>query len=281
MNDSKNPEVSIIVVNYNTGEFLQKCLKSIPSGCEVIVIDNASTDDSLQKAIDGFPNFKYYKFSKNLGFARACNAGVYLSRGKYLLFLNPDSVIVKKGFKRCMKLIKKKRDAGAVTGKVIYPSGIIQPNVRKEGGVLNFLFGRTSFLKKLFPGSVFEKNYFYEEKELQYEREVALAAAMFFLVKKDIFLSIGGFDERFFLYWEDFDLSVRLRKNGLKIYYVPETVAVHYLGKSAEKNKKFAQMHKLKGFYNFIKKHRKLKRIGVLTLFFLVCIRIVLLLSFK
>jgi len=278
---SKKPEVSVIIVNYNTEEYLKKCLDSIPKEYEVIVIDNSSTDQSLELAVKKYPEFTYYKFSRNQGFAKACNTGTYLSQGKYILFLNPDSLLEKKGVKRCIEVLRRKKEVGAVTGKVVYPSGVLQPNVRKEKGFLNFLFGRTSFLRKIFPNTSLEKEYFYQEKELKKERDVELTAAMALMVKRKAFESIKGFDERFFLYWEDFDLSIRLRENGWRIHFVPEVVSVHHLGKSAEKNKKFAKMHKLKGFYNFIKKHKKLKKFALLTLFFFISIRILLLLSFK
>lgn len=225
-------QVSIIIVNWNSGNFLAECLESIKrfgGGSEVIVIDNASSDNSLKK-IKSAKKLKIIKNKKNVGFGKACNQGAKLATGKYLFFLNPDCRLTKNSVQPMFERINSLPKIGGV-GPILLDSDTLEKQrgyYLKFPGFFQILFFYTK-LEAFFNKSVFFKKIILEEN-LNGEIDQIPGAAL--MINKEIFHSFNGFDEGLFLWFEDVDLCFRLKKMGFKILVAKESVILHKGGGS-------------------------------------------------
>ncbi len=253
--------LTIGIVNYNTKKDLKKCIKSIlqnPPNCnyQIIIVDNDSRDGSrkLLKQIKN-ENIKYISNNKNMGFGRACNQIEKTQNSSYILFLNPDVEVSKNAIDKLIDFLKKNEKIGMVTGKLLFPDGSFQLSCRKFPTILRVLFGRESFLRKTFPNNIISKEYLMSDldyNKIQFPDWVRGAVMLF---KTDLFEKIGGFDEKFFLYFEDTDICLRLRKKGYEIAYLPEAVFYHKLGSSTKKERlKTKFIHNISMFH-YIRKN--------------------------
>lgn len=222
-------ELSIITVTYNNentiDDYLESVLKTKEKAYELIIIDNASPDGTVSK-IPKHPQIKLLVNKENLGFSKACNIGAKNARGEYLFFLNPDTKIFKNSIQNLLQYIKENPSVGLVAPKLINRSGHAQPSVKKLPTVLGvfkeyYLNISNSFDEYVPDGS--------EPVEV----ECVYGAA--FIIRKDIFDKLGGFDEKFFLYYEDLDLCRRLKNLNLKIIYYPKAKIEHEVGTSSKK----------------------------------------------
>ncbi len=232
INYTQQPELSVIIVSYNSESFIEKCITSVlkflpasPTGgfCngKVIVIDNNSTDETV-KVLEKYGNkIKLIKSLQNLGFSKGNNRAVKQAQGEYLFFLNPDTEIEQSVFDELIRFYENTTDAGIVAPKLIMPNGDIQASVRKMptvwGAIKEFVFGIKNAYSQYAPVG-----------KSPMEVEMIYGAA--FLIKKDLFERLNGFDEKFFLYYEDADLCKRVRDLGKKIYYYPEVSIKHLVG---------------------------------------------------
>jgi len=253
--------LTIGIVNYNTKKDLKKCIKSIlqnPPNCnyQIIIVDNDSRDGSrkLLKQIKN-ENIKYISNNKNMGFGRACNQIEKTQNSSYILFLNPDVEVSKNAIDKLIDFLKKNEKIGMVTGKLLFPDDSFQLSCRKFPTILRVLFGRESFLRKTFPNNIISKEYLMSDldyNKIQFPDWVRGAVMLF---KTDLFEKIGGFDEKFFLYFEDTDICLRLRKKGYEIAYLPEAVFYHKLGSSTKKERlKTKFIHNISMFH-YIRKN--------------------------
>jgi GT2 family glycosyltransferase len=252
--------LSIIIVNYNVKYFLEKCLNSVERAAsgmktEVIVIDNASTDDSIAYLKPKFPRVDFVRNEENKGFAKANNQALHQSSGEYVLFLNPDTIIPEDAFSNCIAFMEGKPDAGALGVRMIDGSGKYLPESKRGFPSLRTAFYKLSGIISLFPYSPhFAKYYLGHLKEKEVNEADVLAGA-FFLTTRKVLNITGSFDEAFFMYGEDVDLSYRIQQSGFKNYYFPITTIVHFKGESTKKG----NMDYVKMFYNamriFVKKH--------------------------
>jgi len=253
-------KLTIIIVNYNVKFFLEQCLVSvfkaldgIPS--EVIVVDNASTDGSVEMLKQDFPNVHTIVNTENVGFATANNQGIDLAKGKYVLLLNPDTIIPRDAFSNCIEFMEATPNAGALGVRMIDGTGAFLPESKRSfpGPAVSFykLFG----LSALFPKSkTFGKYHltYLSEKETN---PVDVLSGAFFFIRKEVLNKIGGLDETFFMYGEDIDLSYRIQAAGFENYYFPKTTIIHYKGESTKRG----SLNYVKHFYQamaiFAKKH--------------------------
>lgn len=253
--------LTIGIVNHNTKKDLKKCIKSIlqnPPNCNfrIVVVDNNSKDGSrkLLKHIEN-ENIKYISNNKNIGFGRACNQIAKKQNSSYLLFLNPDVEVSKNAIDKLIDFLKKNEKIGMATGKLLFPDGSLQLSCRKFPTILRALFGRESTLRKIFPNNMISKEYLMSKldyNKIQFPDWVRGAVILF---KTDIFEKIGGFDEKFFLYFEDTDICLRLREKGYEIAYLPEAVFYHKLGSSTKKKRlKTKIIHNISMFH-YIRKN--------------------------
>jgi hypothetical protein len=234
-------DLSVIIVSYNTREFLKKCLASIISSVsnqlkyEVIVVDNASTDGSAE-AIGNFQfpisNFQFIENKKNLGFSRANNIGVKQVKGRYLLFLNPDTIVYPNTLQTMVDFMDKHKDAGAATCKVVLPNGEIDDASHRGFPTPWNAFCHFFGLSKLFSHSKLFSGYSLGWMDLSKTHEIDALAGAFMLVRRKAGEEAGWWDEDYFFYGEDIDFCYMLKEKGWKIYYVPTVSVLHYKGVS-------------------------------------------------
>ncbi len=234
-------DLSVIIVNYNVKFFLEQCLHSVFNSLkglkgEVFVVDNNSVDGSCQMVREKFPQVVLIENKGNVGFARANNQGINIAKGKYVLILNPDTVVEEETFEKCLRFMDEHPDAGSLGVKMIDGKGKFLPESKRSLPTPVVAFYKVFGLAALFPKSkIFGKYHLgYLDKEKINEVEVLPGA--FILVRKKLLDQIGGLDEDYFMYGEDIDLSYRIILAGYKNYYFPETTIIHYKGESTKKS---------------------------------------------
>ncbi len=232
-------DVSIIIVNYNAGDFLWKCLESIQTNVsnkisyEVIVVDNASSDDSIQKVKSEKLKVKSLQIienEENLGFSKANNIGVKEAVGRYLLFLNPDTVIFKDTLETLVTFMDKTATAGAATCFLELPSGKLDDGAHRGFPTPWNAFSYFSGLAKLFPHTLLFNGYNLGWRSLNKTHEVDAIVGAFMLVRREAGEQIGWWDEDYFFYGEDLEFCFQLKEKGWKIYFVPDVKTMHYKG---------------------------------------------------
>lgn len=236
----KQVDLSVVIPSFNTRELLQQCLESIKKTengsfeIETIVVDNASTDRSVEMVKEFFPDVVVIHNKKNLGFAKASNQGWRKSRGKFVLFLNSDTVVGKTDFKNVLSWLMKQTDrVGGVSGKLTLRSGKPDPDCHRgfptPWNSICFFLG----LEKLFPTLKIFSGYHQGWKDLNTIHEIDSGCGAFLVVKRDVLEKLGGYDESYFFYGEDIDLCYRIKEEGYKIYFYPHIKAIHYKGASS------------------------------------------------
>ncbi|MGA2968106.1 MAG: glycosyltransferase family 2 protein [Candidatus Levyibacteriota bacterium] len=231
-------DLSIIIVSYNTKEFLNGCLESIYQttkniNFEVIVVDNASSDGTV-KALRKLKNenLNLIENKKNLGFSKANNLGVKKASGRYLLFLNPDIVVHPETLQGMVQFMDQHQDSGAATCKLLLPNGKVDDASHRGFPTPWNSFCHFLGLAKIFGKTKLFGGYNLEYLDLAKTHQIDALAGAFMLVRKKAGEEAGWWDEDYFFYGEDLDFCLMLEQNGWKIYYVPEYSALHYKGVS-------------------------------------------------
>jgi GT2 family glycosyltransferase len=235
-------DLSIIIVSYNTKEFLKGCIESIYKTTknikfEIIVVDNDSSDDSvlsIKKYVSSInkENFILIENKENVGFSKANNVGVKVAVGRYLLFLNSDTVIYENTLEEMVKFMDEHQDGGAATCKVVMPNGQIDDASHRGDPTPWNAFTHFSGLAKLFGKTKLFGGYNLGYLNLNTTHKIEALAGAFMLVRKKAGEQAGWWDEDYFFYGEDLDFCYMLRQKGWKIYYVPEYSILHYKGVS-------------------------------------------------
>lgn len=231
-------ELSIIVVSYNTRDYTTKCLESVLKNTgelsfEIIVIDNASSDDSQQAIHQQLGNkVRLITLDKNVGFGAANNIAAKDARGEYFLLLNPDTVVLDSAINNLLKFAKCNPDAGIWGGKTIFDNGSLNPSScfarQTVWSLVCQALGLTSALRKT---SVFNPEGM-GSWDRSNARHVDIVSGCFLLTKKEHWITLGGFSSDFFMYGEDADLCLRFKRLGFTPMITPEAKIVHYGGKS-------------------------------------------------
>lgn len=251
--------LSIIIVNYNVKYFLEHCLCSVRKAiekieAEVFVVDNNSTDGSIDYLQPKFPGIKFIVNKENEGFGKANNKGLSLAKGKYILFLNPDTIVAEDSFEKCISFFETNQNAGSLGVKMIDGSGTYLKESKRGFPSAWTAFCKLSGLTALFPQSkIFSKYYLgnLSEKENQV---IDVVSGAYFFVRKETLDKTGGFDEQFFMYAEDIDLSYRIQQSGYLNYYFSETPIIHFKGESTKKDIRYVKLF-YKAMNQFVKKH--------------------------
>ena len=267
-------QLSIIIVNYNVKHFLEQCLFSVlkaaagmsertPSDqVAIIVIDNNSSDNSINYLQPKFPGVRFIANQENLGFAKACNQGLKEASGKNILFVNPDTIIPEDCLQKCLSFFESHPDAGAIGIQMLDGSGrFLKESKRSFPSPLTSLF-KLFGLSRLFPHSKVFSKYHLGNLDQDKDHEVDVLAGAFMMIKKDVLDITGGFDEIFFMYGEDVDLSYRIQKTtnpatgkNYKNFYFSGSNIIHFKGESTKR----ASMNYVRMFYNamsiFVRKH--------------------------
>jgi O-antigen biosynthesis protein len=234
-------ELSVVIVNYNVKYFLEQCLKSVfISGknlqLEVFVVDNNSVDGSVQMVTEKFPMVHLITNKENLGFSRANNQAIELARGKYILLLNPDTVVEHDTFEKVIAFMNTTPDAGGLGVKMIDGKGVFLPESKRGLPTPIVAFYKIFGLSALFPKSRIFGKYHLGYLSADKIHPVEILSGAFMLLRKSVIEQTGNLDETFFMYGEDIDLSYRILLQGYKNYYFPETRIIHYKGESTKKS---------------------------------------------
>lgn len=245
-------KLSVVILNYNVRYFLELCLKSVQAAianldAEIIVVDNASEDDSCGMVKALFPEIKCIANTENFGFSKGNNIGVAQAKGEYVCILNPDTVVAEDTFKTLLKFAEKQDNLGAVGCKLINGAGDFLPESKR-----NIPYVKAAFKKLTGNATEYYANHI-DENDIG---KIDILVGAFMLLKTDVYNAVGGFDEDYFMYGEDIDLSYKLLKAGYQNYYFGETQIIHFKGESTLRDKNYA-----KRFYGamqiFYKKHFK------------------------
>lgn len=253
-------QLSIIIVNYNVKFFLEQCLASVNKAigqlkAEVWVVDNASSDNSVEYLQPKFPGVKFISNVKNVGFAKANNQVLYECGGRYVLFVNPDTLIAEDTLIKCIAFMEANTQAGALGIRMIDGKGAFLPESKRSFPSPLTSFYKLVGLSRLFPSSAVFSRYALGYLDEYKNYEVDVLSGAFMLVRKNLLAELKGFDEAFFMYGEDIDLSYRLQKKGYKNFYFSGSTIIHFKGESTRKKSlKYVRM-----FYEamsiFVKKH--------------------------
>lgn len=233
--------LSIVIVNYNVEHFLEQCLHSVfkavsnvPS--EIFVVDNNSVDGSVALIKDKFPAVKLICNQKNTGFSFANNQAIRVCSGKYILLLNPDTVVEEDTFEKTLGFMEKHPKAGGLGVKMLDGKGNFLPESKRGLPTPSVAFFKIFGLSRLFPKSKLFGGYHLGYLDKDKTQEVDVLSGAFMLLRKEALNKTGLLDESFFMYGEDIDLSYRLTEAGYKNYYFPETRIIHYKGESTKKS---------------------------------------------
>lgn len=250
-------QLSVIILNYNVRHFLELCVLSVQNAiqnidAEIIVIDNNSQDDSCAIMKQRFPNVKLIENAVNLGFPKGNNIGVAIAQGEYICILNPDTVVAEDTFTKVLTFAKKQKELGIVGVKLIDGTGNFLPESKRGIPTPFVAFTKITGLYKFFP-KTFGKYYAQHLSENE-TGKVDILVGAFMLMKRELYIEIGGFDENCFMYSDDIDLSYMALKKGKSNYYFHETSVIHYKGESTVKDGTY--MKRFREAMNFFyKKH--------------------------
>lgn len=253
-------KLSIIIVNYNVKYFLEQCLYAVQQAIrsietEVFVVDNCSTDGSIAYLQQKHPWVRFIANEKNEGFGKACNKALFKCKGDFVLFLNPDTIVPEQIFLESIRFFDMHADAGCIGVRMLDGIGVFLPESKRAFPSPLVSFFKLSGLSALFPKSSFFNRYalgFLDESTVH---EVDTLCGAYMMGRRDLLQSLNGFEEDFFMYGEDIDLSYRVQKAGKKNYYLGHLAIIHFKGESSGKNKS----RHIRYFYNamqiFVSKH--------------------------
>jgi GT2 family glycosyltransferase len=251
--------LSIIIVTYNVSDHLQYCLLSVSQSAkdidaEIIVIDNASTDNTIPALKARFPNVIIIENKANEGFAKGCNQGAAVAKGETLLFLNPDTIIGESTLEYVLKHLGNHPKVGAAGVMMIDGTGRFLPESKRGIPDSWNSFCKILGLSSLFPNSYIFSGYHSGHLAKDKEHSIPVLSGAFMMVKASAFKEVGGFDERFFMYGEDIDLSILLVKHGYINLYLPLSPILHFKGRSSTKDRQY--VHRFyKAMLQFIDKY--------------------------
>ena len=255
-------QLSVIIISYNVKYFLEQCLHALVKAtaaldAEVFVVDNASADGSVPYLQPVFPSVHFIQNIRNSGFGTANNQALQTATGKYILFLNPDTILAEDSLTTCIRFMETRVDAGACGVRMIDGSGRFLPESKRGFPSLKTSFYKLSGLAALFPASKHFARYYLGHLPERQNGEVDVLAGAFFFTRREVLQQTGGFDEAFFMYGEDIDLSYRIQQAGYENYYLAQTSIVHFKGESTKKQSPQAIRHFYGAMEIFVKKHYK------------------------
>lgn len=261
MPSNENPELSIIILNYNVGEFLLNCLESIFQNkgkldrWQIIVVDNASSDGSVEAVKDKYPEVELVANKDNLGFARGNNVGVKHAKAQVILFLNPDTVIVGSAIQKTLEVLLSNPDFGAITCKVELPDGRLDYSCHRGFPTPWNSFAYFGGLAKMFPRSTLFAGYTATYLDINKPHEIDSLTGAFMMVRKIAGDQVSWWDKDYFWNGEDIEFCYSLKEKGWKIYYYPDVKIIHFKGSSSKQEKRKTVILGVSAMRIFYKKH--------------------------
>ena len=235
-------ELSIVILHYQVSDVLRKCLQSLDRfvkdiSYEVLVVDNASPDDSWKVLINEFPNVQFISNAENTGFAKGNNVGIKKAKGEYLLLLNPDTELESDDLKKVLDFAKSKANFGCLGVRMHDASGVFLPESKRSvPGIIN------SFGKLFFTfGMTKSKSYYRDDLQETDIAPVDVVTGAFLLCKRDCYWEVGGLDEAYFMYGEDIDLCNSFLNKGYQNWYYGAFSILHLKGESTQKDEVYLE----------------------------------------
>jgi GT2 family glycosyltransferase len=234
-------DISIVIVSYNTCRILDECIASIrrETVCahEVIVVDNASADESCRMLRENYPDVTLIENSENAGFARANNQGFAQARGKYFFMLNSDTVILDGAIDKLFEFMESNPDVGICGPRNIGRDGKMQFNCDHFPGFWSTLWLYSNFINRFPNVKMFKRSRmrYWDYSEI---KDVEMMTGCSLLIKSDMYKRLGGLDNNYFMYFEETDLCYRVVQNGYRIVFVPYASIIHYGGESSQSQTK-------------------------------------------
>jgi len=254
-------DVSIVIVNFNTKDFLKKCLLSIfkfTKGIkfEVIVVDNLSSDSSIEMLRKDFREVKVIENKDNLGFGTGNNQGAKIAVGRYLCFLNPDVILTENSLEKMFKKLGKNTEIAVCGPKILNPEKVVQQSVGFFPD-LPQVFWWMTFIDDLPFGKLLKPYHVDHDSFYQKEQEVDWVTGAAMMVRREVFEKVSGFDEKIFLYGEEVELCYRIKKDGFKILYFPDTKVIH-IGQASTNGNIVAITGEYKAVLYFYEKYKSI-----------------------
>lgn len=253
-------DLSVIIVNYNVKDYLLQCLRSLNEACkpltaEIIVVDNNSSDGSVEDLLGEFPHVRWHALDENVGFGRANNVGLHEAAGRYVLFLNPDTIVGPDTLTSMVRYLDAHSSVGMAGCKVLNPDGSFQVACRRGLPTPWASFCKLFGLQAVFPSVRLFSGYNLMYRSIDETYPVDALIGAFMMGRTDLMRSLGGFDPQFFMYGEDIDLCYRVKQVGYEVHYVHETSIIHYKGESTKRS----SLNEVRVFYEameiFARKH--------------------------
>ena len=255
-------DVSVIIVNHNVKYFAEQCLRSVEAATgslsvEVFLVDNGSTDGSVEYLKPRFPDVEFIEPGENLGFGKGNNLALKRAQGRFLLILNPDTLLGEDSLEKLIDYLDVHPEVGAAGPKILTREGCFDVTSKRGFPTPWVAFCRLSGLSRLFPRSKVFGRYdlLYLSPDEHAEVDSLDGACM--MIRKEAYRKVGGFDEDFFMYGEDLDLCYRINQAGYRIHYAPVTKIVHFKGESSRRS----SINRVRAFYDamylFVDKHFK------------------------
>ena len=254
---------SVIIVAYNSCDFIPACLKSVRDACagidsQIIVLDNGSKEPILPEIKKFFPEVLWLNSEENLGFGRGCNFAEKQATKPYLFFINPDTVVSRDSFTKVLDFMEEHPESGTVGCRILNEDGSIQWACRRSFPTIVSAVSKTIGLAALFPKNKLLASYNMTYADPDEVTEVDAISGSFFCMRRDVYEKLNGFDEDFFMYGEDLDLCFRTKKMGLKNYYTPVTNILHFKGQSCRTRRWGSYVDFYKAMLIFVRKHKDL-----------------------
>jgi len=232
-------DLTVIIVNWNVKALLERCLTSVKTSaqrgglaCQVVVVDNASTDGSPEMVQRRFPAVELISSDANLGFARANNLGATRAKGRHLLLLNPDAEVMDDALAVMVAYMDQHPDVGLLGPKLLFPDGRVQPS-RRRFPTLATAFVESTVLQQWWPQNRALQRYYVQDRSDDVEQEVDWVVGACMLIRRQSWEQVGPLDERFFMYSEELDWCRRLKSAGWRVVYLPSATVIHYEGQSS------------------------------------------------
>lgn len=263
MDSAEKLSCSIIIVAYNSCDFIPACLKSIRDACvgidaQVIVLDNGSKEPILPEIRNFFPEVVWIDSKENLGFGKGCNLAEKSATKPYLFFINPDTLISEDSLREMLCFMMAHPEAGTVGCRILNEDGSLQLACRRSFPTTLSAIAKTVGLAALFPKNKVFASYNMTYADPDEMIEVDAISGSFFCIRRDVYEQLNGFDEDFFMYGEDLDLCFRAKASGHKNYYTPVTNILHFKGQSCKTRRWKSYVDFYKAMIIFVKKHRNL-----------------------
>ncbi len=254
-------DLTVIIVNWNTREPLRDCLLCLASseaqGAQVVVVDNASSDGSAEMVRRDFPQVGLVAGDRNLGFAAANNQALGLARGRYVLFLNPDTEVHRGAIEAMLRYLDEQPGVAVAGTTLLNPDGSLQPSCRRYYGFWRTILHNRVVDRLMGAREMAAVNRGSDPRDVDWMVGACLA------VRRSVLEQVGAFDPDFFVYGEEIDLQFRIKSAGWRVVYVPSSGVVHHGGQSAKQAALAASLHDYRGRWLFVRKHYPAVSVGL------------------